>query len=61
MGWKEKLLSKADEEILIKVVAQAVPNYTMNCFKFPDSTCDELTSMVRNFWWDQKNEERKMA
>ena len=50
MGWKEKLLSKADEEILIKVVAQAVPNYTMNCFKFPDSTCDELTSMVRNFW-----------
>ena len=49
--WKEKLLSKGGKEILIKVVAQAVPTYTMSCFKLPDSICEELTSMVRNFWW----------
>ena len=49
-GWKEKLLSKAGKEVLIKAVAQAIPTYTMSCFKIPDSLCDDLTSMIRNFW-----------
>ena len=48
-GWKEKLLSKAGKEVLIKDVAQAIPTYTMSCFKIPDSLCDDLTSMIRNF------------
>ncbi|XP_023872081.2 uncharacterized mitochondrial protein AtMg00310-like [Quercus suber] len=60
-GWKEKLLSKAGKEVLIKAVAQAIPTYTMNCFKIPDSLCDELTSLICNFWWGQKQHERKMA
>ena len=50
-GWKEKLLSKAGKEVLIKVVAQAIPTYTMSCFKIPDSLCDEMTNLIRNFWW----------
>ena len=60
-GWKEKLLSNASKEILIKVVAQAVPSYTMSCFKLPDTLCDELTGMVRQFWWGQVKEEKKLA
>ena len=50
-GWKEKLLSNAGKEILIKAVAQAVPAYTMSCFRLPTALCEELTGMVRNFWW----------
>ena len=34
-GWKDKLLSIEGKEILIKVVAQAVPTYTMGCFLLP--------------------------
>ena len=60
-GWKEKLLSKAGKEVLIKAIAQAIPTYTMSCFKIPDSFCDEMTSLIRNFWWGQCKEERKMA
>jgi len=47
--WKEKLLSKAGKEMLIKAVAQAIPTYTISCFKIPDALCEELTSMMRNF------------
>ena len=60
-GWKEKLLSKAGKEVLIKAMAQAIPTYTMSVFKLPDSLCEDLTSMICNFWWGQRNEERRIA
>ena len=47
--------------MLIKAVAQVVPSYTMSCFKLPNSLCGELTSMVRQFWWGQVKEEKKLA
>lgn len=61
VSWKEKLLSNAGKEILIKVVAQAVPTYTMSCFKLSNALCDELIGMVKQFWWGQKKQERKLA
>ena len=48
-GWKEKLLSKAGKEILIKATAQAIPEYTMTCFDLTKDLCDELSSMIRRF------------
>ena len=48
--WKEKLLSKAGKEVSIKVVAQAIPTYSMSFFKILDSLGDEMTSLIRNFW-----------
>ena len=50
-GWKEKLLSTAGKEFLIKAVAQAIPTYTISCFKISNSLCDEMTSVIRNFLW----------
>ena len=61
VGWKEKLLSKAWKEALIKAIAQAIPTYARSCFKILDSLCDEMTSLIRNFWWGQCKEERKTA
>lgn len=43
------MLSKAEKEILVKAVGQAILTYTMSCFQLLDSLCEELTSMVRNF------------
>ena len=58
-AWKSKLLSKAGKEVLIKAVALAIPTYTMSCFKIPDSLCDELISMIRQFWWGQRGGRKK--
>ena len=40
-GWKEKLLTHAGKEVLMKSVAQAVPSYTMSCFLLPKKLCGE--------------------
>ena len=59
-GWKDKLLSQVGREILIKAVVQAIPTYTMSCFKLPLDLCGELESLIRKFWWGQKGDRRKV-
>lgn len=40
--WKEKSLSQARREVLIKLVIQSIPAYAMNCFLFPVSLCQDI-------------------
>ena len=51
LGWEEKLLSQARREILIKAIVQAIPTYTISCFKLPIGLSNELESLIRKFWW----------
>ena len=59
-GWEEQLLSQAGKEILIKTVVQAIPTYTMHCFKLPIGLCNELEGLIRRFWWGQRGDRRKI-
>ena len=60
MGWKEKHISKAGKEVLIKMVAQAIPIYSMSLFKIPKTICDGVNSALSKYWWGQTWNEKKM-
>ena len=57
--WIEKYASCGVKEDLIKTVIQALPVYAMGIFKFPVSLCEELSQIIRNFWWGDEEERRK--
>lgn len=59
-GWKENCLSRAGKEVLIKVVAQAIPNYIMSCYKLPGGCCKEIETLLARFWWGAKDRKRKL-
>jgi hypothetical protein len=50
-GWKEKFLSQAGKEILIKAVIQAIPTYSMSVFQLPKRLCRELNCLMSKFYW----------
>jgi hypothetical protein len=43
--------SQAGKETLIKSIAQSIATYIMGVFKLPFAVCDDLTRMIRNYWW----------
>jgi hypothetical protein len=52
-------LSQGGKVIMIKAVAQALPTYIMGVFKLPMSVYDDLTRLIRNFWWGAERGKRK--
>ena len=59
-GWKERLLSQAGREVLLKAVVQAIPTFAMSCFKLPVSLCKEIEMQIRKFWWGGRGGQRKI-
>lgn len=59
-GWKEKNLSIAGKETLLKSVAQAIPVYAMGVFILPKSICKYMMDVIAKFWWGNGENERKM-
>ncbi|XP_042944622.1 uncharacterized mitochondrial protein AtMg00310-like [Carya illinoinensis] len=59
-NWKNKFLSPAGKEILLKAVIQAVPNYYMNVFKLPRKLCMEIDAVMAKFWWGYKANDRRI-
>ena len=59
MGWKEKYISKAGRQILIKTIAQAIPTYSMSAFRIPKVVCDGISLVLAKYWWSQTQNEKK--
>ncbi|XP_030929772.1 uncharacterized protein LOC115955672 [Quercus lobata] len=59
-GWKERLLSQAGREILVKAVIQAIPIFTMSCFRLPKGLISEIETLIRKFWWGYRGDQKKI-
>jgi hypothetical protein len=60
-GWRERLLSQAGRKVLLKAVVQAIPTYSMSCFRLPDRLCSDLEGLMRRFWWGHSDEKKKIC
>ncbi|KAK9938267.1 hypothetical protein M0R45_015017 [Rubus argutus] len=59
-GWQRKLLSGVGKDILIRVVAQALPTYEISCFQLTKNFCDDLQQMCARFWWSSSENKKKI-
>jgi len=59
-GWKEKLVSRAGKEILIKAVVQAIPTFAMGCFDITKELCGQISTMIGRYWWSNQENDKKM-
>ena len=58
--YAEKYSSSGTKEVLIKYVVQAIPTYSMSVFKFSPGLCEYLMKLIRDFWWGDENDRRKI-
>ncbi|XP_027152203.1 uncharacterized protein LOC113752281 [Coffea eugenioides] len=59
-GWKQKLLSQAGKEVLLKSVIMALPTYVMSCCLLPKVLYKKICSKMAKYWWGQKENEHKV-
>ena len=45
---------------MIKAVLQAIPTYSMSIFLLPKDLCRDLNSLIQNFWWGHKANDKKI-
>ncbi|XP_042944508.1 uncharacterized protein LOC122278379 [Carya illinoinensis] len=59
-NWKNKFLSQAGKEILLKAVIQALPTYCMGVFKLPKSLLNEINKIMHHYWWGHLQNEKRV-
>lgn len=51
LSWKEKWISQAGREVLIRNVAQALPTYAMSMFLLPQEIIKDFERSLSRYWW----------
>jgi hypothetical protein len=59
-GYAAKNLSGAAREVLIKAICQAIPTYSMSCFRLSKKMCKRITSIIARYWWGGNELKRKI-
>ena len=59
-GWKVEKLSFAGGAILTQSVLLSLPYYTMQTTKLPESICDEIEKVSRQFLWGSSESRPRM-
>lgn len=59
-GQDHKQLTLMGKEVLIKIVACALPDYTIQYFVFPLILCKKLEKCCHNFLWGSIDEKRNI-
>lgn len=59
-GWKSRFLSSIEKEVMIKSVIQALPVYTISCFRLPKDLCQEISKQIASFWWSSGENDRNL-
>lgn len=57
--WERKPVSKAGQEILIKMVGQSLPTYAMSVFLLPVDLIKNIEGMLTKFWWNTTQSGKK--
>lgn len=53
-------LSKGEKLVLLKTVAQAIPNFRMSLFLIPTNVCDAIEKKMNGFWWGKGTNGREI-
>ena len=49
-GWKEKLISQVENEVLLKAMVQVIPTFAMSCFKLPIGLFQDIEMLIQKCW-----------
>jgi hypothetical protein len=55
-----KNLNGAAREVLVKAICQAIPTYSMSCFRLSKKLCKKITSIIARFWWGGDDHKQKI-
>ena len=59
-GWQRVHLSITGRDVLIKSVAQTMPQYYMKAFLLPPSLLEELQRLINSFWRGMNKEGKRV-
>lgn len=59
-GGRERTLTAAGKEVLLKSVIQSIPTYFMNCFEMPKQLCHDIHQLMAKFWWGATCKNKKI-
>ena len=58
--WKSKCLSPVGRLVLIKATVSLIPEYNMQCYKFPTKVCEDVNKLTRDFLWGSTVEKKRL-